>query len=72
MPAVAAHCRLGSGDNFSSNLFTFSQEPGGNRVQGSIDLSHLPDLTGAVSFRIRNLSDTAANGGTVGGDDAFT
>jgi hypothetical protein len=60
-----------SGDGFSSTLFTFNQAPGGNFVNGAIDLAGLRGLTGAVNFRIRNLGNTAANGGTIGTAGTF-
>lgn len=50
-----------SGDNFSTNLFTFNQS-GTDFNNSIIDLSSLTGLTGEVEFRILATSDIRANG----------
>jgi hypothetical protein len=59
-----------SGDSFTNSLFTFSQS-GSNFLNSTVDLSALTGLTGNVNFRVVNLSNTSANGGTVGGGGTF-
>ena len=60
-----------SGDNFTGNLFDFNQAPGANFVNSAIDLTSLTGLTGSVIFRIVNLNNVAANGGSVGSGGTF-
>lgn len=58
-------------DGFTANLFTFAQAPGGNFVNSAIDLSALPDIAGAVEFRIIALNNVSAAGGTTGSAGTF-
>jgi uncharacterized protein (TIGR03382 family) len=59
-------------DGFGSDLFTFNQAatdggewgPGAGFIFSVIDLSALTNLTGTVEFRIYQVGNTAANGGT--------
>ncbi|MBC7781873.1 MAG: VPLPA-CTERM sorting domain-containing protein [Proteobacteria bacterium] len=53
-------------DSFASPLFTFNQAPGTNFVNTVVDLTALPDVTGAVEFRVSALGTTAANGSPTG------
>lgn len=50
-----------SGDNFSTNLFTFTQT-GTEFLNSTIDLSALTNLDGTVEFRISPISDRRADG----------
>ncbi len=50
-----------SGDNFSTNLHTFSQS-GTSFLNSTIDLSALTNLDGTVEFRISPIADIRANG----------
>lgn len=60
-----------SGDGFATALTTFNQAPGSNFVNSIIDLSALTGLTGTVEFRIRQIGNTAANGGSTSSSGAF-
>jgi uncharacterized protein (TIGR03382 family) len=59
-------------DGFGSNLFIFDQAsttsnewgPGAGFIFSVIDLSAMTNLTGTVEFRIYQVGNTAANGGT--------
>ena len=59
-------------DGFGSDLFIFNQAatdggvwgPGAGFIFSVIDLSALTNLTGTVEFRIYQVGNTAANGGT--------
>jgi hypothetical protein len=59
-------------DGFGSDLFTFNQAatdggewgPGAGFIFSVIDLSALTNLTGAVEFRIYQVGNTSASGGT--------
>lgn len=53
-----------NGDGFTTNLFTFNQAPGSNFVNSLIDLSSLPALSGNVEFRIIEIGNNAAAGGS--------
>ncbi|MCC5785728.1 MAG: PEP-CTERM sorting domain-containing protein [Phycisphaerales bacterium] len=50
-----------SGDNFSTNLHTFTQS-GTSFLNSTIDLSALTNLDGSVEFRISPISDLRADG----------
>lgn len=59
-----------SGDNFTTNLFTFTQV--GTAFNNQIvDLSGLTGLQGNVEFRIIELNTTSANGGTTADGGTF-
>ncbi|MFA5982467.1 MAG: hypothetical protein WC782_00460 [Methylococcaceae bacterium] len=60
-----------SGDSFATSLFNFTQAPGSNLVNSIIDLSALTDLTGAVEFRIFQIGNNAANGGSTSTNGTF-
>lgn len=59
-----------SGDNFTSNLYTFTQS-GTNFTNSIVDLTALNDLSGLVEFRIFGLGNTSANGGTLASNGTF-
>ncbi|TVS03679.1 MAG: hypothetical protein EA423_08245 [Phycisphaerales bacterium] len=59
-----------SGDNFSTNLFTFTQT-GTAFLNSTIDLSALTNLDGTVEFRISPISNRAANDGTLSSGGTF-
>jgi hypothetical protein len=60
-----------SGDGFSTSLATFDQAPGGSFLNSVVDLDALPDLSGNVEFRLRQIGTAAANGGATGGAGTF-
>lgn len=63
-----------SGDGFSANLFTFNQAgtPGGTGfINSQINLASLPNLSGNVEFRIREIGNGSAAGGTTADTGTF-
>ena len=52
-----------NGDGFSNAITTVSTAPGSVFVNSAIDLSALPNVTGALEFRLYQIGTTAANGG---------
>ncbi|AFL85675.1 endonuclease/exonuclease/phosphatase family protein [Belliella baltica DSM 15883] len=59
-----------SGDDFSSNLATWTQ-PANAFINLDFDLSNLQNLSGAVEFRIITTSDVSASGGTIGSGGTY-
>ncbi|MDX9910932.1 MAG: PEP-CTERM sorting domain-containing protein [Phycisphaerales bacterium] len=59
-----------SADGFTTNLFTFTQVGTAFNNQ-IINLSSLTGLTGSVEFRIIQLGNTSANGGTTADGGTF-
>jgi hypothetical protein len=58
-------------DSFASPITTFSQAPGGNAVNSTVNLAALTGLTGSIEFRLIQIGNTAANGGTISGAGTF-
>lgn len=58
-------------DSYATALTTFSQAPGANFVNTSVDLSLLANFTGTVEFRLIQVGGAAANGGATGTAGTF-
>ncbi len=50
---------------------TLTQPAGATRLNSSLDLTSLPPVSGTVTFRLRALGTTSANGGTTGSTGSF-
>jgi hypothetical protein len=59
-----------SGDGYTTALTTFTQT-GTAFLNSIVDLSALPDVTGAVEFRLVQIGTTSANGGTTASGGTF-
>jgi hypothetical protein len=59
-----------SGDGFSTNLFTLTQV-GTTNSNNAINLASLPNLTGNVEFRLVQLGNVAAGGGSTSAAGTF-
>lgn len=59
-----------SQDNYTTALYTITQ-PSAAYVNSVIDLSSLGTLTGAISFRLMEIGDTAPNGGVTASGGTF-
>jgi hypothetical protein len=59
-----------SGDGYNSPLASFVQ-PSASWLNSIVDISALTGLTGTVEFRLRKLSETAANEGSIASGGTF-
>jgi hypothetical protein len=58
-------------DGFATAIATISQAPGANFVNSVIDLSTLGSVTGALTVRLIQIGDVAANGGATASAGTF-